>query len=110
MSSSHEMLGEGHVGVEVEMEASALGSAARDTVSLSASVPSGVVIGSAVFVVRHFVAGLLGIFLSCCWGFLIYLYVYLSNNNNNNNDNNNRLQHPNNRFTKGCASGRAMVN
>ena len=44
MSPSHEVMGESHLGVEVEVEAYALGSAARDTASPSASVPNGVVI------------------------------------------------------------------
>ena len=32
------------------------------------------------------------------------LYIYISNNNNN------WLQHPNNKGTRGCAPGPAMVN
>jgi hypothetical protein len=54
----------------------------------------------------------------------LFLYIYLAltlldlsnnnnNNNNNNNDNNNNnnnwLQHPNNRGTKDCATGPAIV-
>jgi len=46
------------------------------------------------------------------WPYGLYhgLSIYLSNNNNNNNNNNSWLQHPNNRGTKGCAVGPAMVN
>ena len=49
------ILGVCHFGVEVEVEAHAPGSAARDTASPSASVSSVVVIGGVVFVIRHFV-------------------------------------------------------
>ena len=55
LSSSHEVLGESHFGVEAEMEAPAPGFAARDTASPSVSVSSGVVIGGAVVGVGHFV-------------------------------------------------------
>ncbi len=53
VSSPHEVLGEGHLGVEVEMEAYIPASAARGPIYPTAAVPSGVGVCSAVVVVRH---------------------------------------------------------
>ena len=70
-SSSHEVLGESHLGVEAEMEAPALGSAAVDMASLSASVSSGVAIGGAVVGVGHFVGSRTSMYMQFelvyCW-------------------------------------------
>ena len=51
--SPHEALSEGHLDVEVEMEVSASTSAARGPTAPYASVPSGVIIGGAVVIIRH---------------------------------------------------------
>ena len=54
VSSPHDVLGEGHMGVEVKTGASAPASTARGPpIAPSASVQCGVVIGGAVIVVRH---------------------------------------------------------
>jgi hypothetical protein len=67
MASSHEVLGEYHPSVEVEVEAHVPCSAARDAALPSASVSIGVVIGGAVVVVRHFVGSLVIIFGRLDW-------------------------------------------
>jgi hypothetical protein len=59
--SSHEVLGEGHLAVEVEMESSALTFDARDPASPFASVSSSVGRVGAVVVVRHFVVDHVGL-------------------------------------------------
>ena len=72
MASSHEVLGECHLNVEIEVEAHVPGFATKDASSPSASVSSGVVIGGAVVVVRHFVGSIAIIFgrvnWICRWG------------------------------------------
>ena len=69
MASSHEVLGECHLNVEIEVEAHVPGFATKDASSPSASVSSGVVIGGAVVVVRHFVGSLVIIFGRVDWVF-----------------------------------------
>jgi hypothetical protein len=67
VSSFHEVLGENHLGAYVEVEAYALGSAARGMVSPFASLPNSVVIGGAVIVVSHFFVSLVVIFRRFDW-------------------------------------------
>ena len=67
MASSHEVFGECHLSVEVEVEAPAHGSTTSDAASPSASVSIGVVIGGAVVVVRNFVGSLVIIFGRIDW-------------------------------------------